>query len=425
MTGFSSITVDLALGEHPLSFPHTYFGYLTDVWKTIEITRGKTGSNSQYEMGTATLTLKNEDYALDPDNDAGISSSGPLPMCPIRISATDSSSTRRNLFVGFVHPLNGWTTGFAAHGRSSTVTVNCVDLFYVLNTLKLPPVDVELEPQLYAGWHSGQQIALLVADGLIPIDDTMWTGAAAAAHTAFGTDIPSGQALVQPYVGGMSALAWLQRMADSEGGAFYITKDGKCNFDDRYAPLNSGRMVGSQSTFDSVAGQVSYRDLLKDYATAIYNTVNVTAAGMDTVTRSDSQSITDYTQSDLSLDGLFLNDTAETSARADWYLAAYKDPLSTPSSLTIDARRGNNTLNAALQRELRDMVTVKFQSPGAAAQVTTDVNISRISHSLNASAQSWSTTFGLEPRRYGFTTFNDYLQYDQSQAWDGTRKWGF
>lgn len=424
MIGYSSIKVEFGFGNAPLLFPMTYTDVSAD-WQKITTTRGRSVQLDQYQPGTATIVLKNLGYTYDPDNAGGPYVGQLLPMTPVRVSALDSGSTRRNIFTGYVRPLNGWQVDYGADGKSSTSTVNCVDFFQVLSTINLLAVDPLVDTQKFAGQHSGTQIQSLVLAGLLPGDPDMWTGATGLDDAGF-SNLPRGQALVQPYIGGANALQWVQNMALSEGGAFYVDRDGNANFDSRYAPIRSSRMTTSQATFDSVPGHVAYSALGKAYATVIYNSIIVTPAGQVTTTDSDATSIDAYTENDLTLSGLFLNDTSEAQARAAWYLAAFKDPTSCPAQLTVSPRRDNNALDGVLHRDLRDFVTVKFKPPSASAQVISECAVRSLSHSIDASSQAWTCTVGLEPLRYGFTDYTNYITYDGGfDTYNSTKVWGF
>lgn len=230
-------------------------------------------------------------------------------------------------------------------------------------------------------------------------------------------DVDTGQTLMGPTLFGQNALAYLQTVATSEGGEVYVDRDGLVRFDARHAVLSETRMNTSQATFGDTGTDVRFGDIEMEYATRIVNRATVTRTGGTDQTYTDATSVDAYTETSLSLTGQEMRTDAEAYGRAEWLVLAHKDPLAVPAGLELAPRRAVSVLDQALQRELRDRVTVKFTPPGGGSQISKTCYIEQVEHVLTAAEKRWITRFGLSSTdRYGSVAYTEYLKLDDATA---------
>lgn len=420
-TGYDSLTVNIGFGTDPLDLPlsYTYSATASGTLQSFTTTRGKSGPLDEYQSGTATIVLRNQDYVLDPANSTGPFFTQFVPFTPVQITANNSSGTTYPIFTGYTTSINPFVVTYGADGRAAYLTVNCTDFFTFADACILPAIDTGIEPQKFGGLYSGEQLYQVVHDYYFAALG-LFSGAMPG-HDAFGAGkTPRGNTLVAPYKGGQSLLAYAQQLARTEGGAFFVDPSGLATYHDRYRVLADTAYSTSQATFDDVGAGIRYRDYQKDNGSVFFNTVTGGFGPSLTYTKTNrtaTQPIVTY-----DIGNLFFNDMAEVIARCDWYLNRYGLPFPSPNQLTIDPRRGNGQLNT-IALDLREQVTVKRKPPGATAQETTSVAIRSIAHQMNTSSKSWSITYGFEPLQYTFASWSSYAQWDGSSHWNGTKHW--
>jgi hypothetical protein len=400
-SGYNSLKVEVAFGSDPLG-TLSWTDISTDV-RSITTQRGRASDLEQFSAGTAEIVLNNQDDKYDPDNAAGPHFGQLLPMVPVRISATDAETIPGTwrIFTGFVQPRGGWQFSYGGGANKiATVAMTCVDMFAILATIDMPAIVADpatgiltpLFPSEHTSHYLLNVLDLFGLGGNLGVSDT-------------SLSIMSG------YLGGMKVLDWIQKVALSEGGAVYVAADGTLQFANRLDLVGTSVKV----TFADNGTGVAYSDFQKEFATVIYNKVTVTTANGISSSASDATSITAYTESDYTLDGLFVETAADAAARAEWYLLAYKDPVTSPSQIILSPRRSEAVLLAALELDLRDRVQVKFKPPAAAGEVTAELFVRSIGHQIDAAAQSWTVSLGFESTsRFGFQTGKTYFTLGSS-----------
>jgi len=401
-SGFDSIQVELGFGSNPLGVIVSRTDVTTDV-RSITTTRGRGSALELFPAGTAQIVLNNQDGKYDPDNASSPYAGQLLPMVPVRISARDASPATWRIFNGFVQPQGGWQHSYGGGANKiATVTVNCVDMFAILATLDMPAIVPDPTTGVLTPLFTGERTSDYLVDVL---------GLFGLAASVSGTSL----SIMSGYVGGLKALDWIQKVALSEGGAVYVLADGTLQFDNRLDPVLNSRLANVAVTFADDGTGVPYSDFEKEYATVIYNKITVTTPSGISESASDATSIATFTESDYTLDGLFLETAAEAQARAEWYLLAYKDPVTSPSQIVLHPRRSNAVLLAALELDLRNRVVVKFKPSTAAGEITAEVFVRSISHQIDASSKTWTVTLGFESTsRFGFQSGLSYFTLGSS-----------
>lgn len=326
-----------------------------------------------------------------------------LPRRRLQVTCPDSSSTRQYLFAGHVRIRDGWQISYDMPTRSE-VTIFAVDAFQFLAAAHLPEIDPPDHEEL-----SGFRV-LRVLDAVI--------------GTANGPrNLADGVTVLANSKFGVNALAHLQNVAFSEGGAFFIGADGAFTFEDRHAVILDVAKTTPQAVFSDDGTDVPYMQdgFERGFMLPIVNEARYGRAEID-----DGQSLQEWQDvlsvvaygrlSDVRPD-LLMRDAPEAFARAQWVVHQFRNPQSAPTQIVLHPIRSNTVGDQALQRRLRDRITVKFRPPGSGTptQQVKDCLIMRIEHHLDARRRDWTTTFGLEPAdRFGFAAYGNYLILDNS-----------
>jgi hypothetical protein len=449
-TSFASrygLKVEVAFGEDTLN-PSSWTD-VTTYAMAISTSRGHDKPLDDFPAGTCAVTFRNTDGRFDPLNAAGPYYGDLVPLVPMRVSALESDGlTRDYLYTGFVQPLNGWTHVSVADGRSATMTMSCVDFTAILARTDLAAItDIEFENEgvrfallglsglgvsrdiikvrrqlqqiggiavegLFGSITSGEQLNLLVNGGIIPSPGGGW----------LITGMNNAVVIVQQFEGGQNCLDFVNLLARSEGGAFFVRKDGVARFDGKWSLIQNA--AGFLQFNDSGGGiDFATSDFALDYASVIYNQGSISPRDQDPQVVDNATSVTRYGTSTYAQTGLLMDGSAEAMAQARHIGTVYGDPVASPRSLKIYPQRSSVERDTALAVELRDRVTVKFKPPGNSSQHTTDCFIERINHELTPAG--WTTTFGFSSAEAFTPLASDTpwtLDGSADSVLDGTRK---
>ena len=232
----------------------------------VSTRRGRNRILSNFEVGTATVTLNDPNSDFNPQNTASpywdpvTNSSKVVPLRKIRIYALafEGSPDEINLFSGYI---SSYDTGFyEGVNTTSTVVLQCVDGFRLLNNVSTGVAPV---PGCPAGQLSGARVNELLDFAGFP---------ASMRSTSVG------QSEMQADPGGArSVLAAIQTVEQSEFGAFFMQRSGKTLFLDRDdvikradAPIRVYTDTGAPGLFTYQSIDFAYDDQL------ILNDITVT-----------------------------------------------------------------------------------------------------------------------------------------------------
>lgn len=201
-------------------------------------------------------------------------------------------------------------------------------------------------------------------------------------------DIMPGLQTVQVSTGDSGRYDYLQVVAASESGAFFIGKDGRAIFrDSSWAPATAGSPIGSG------AGEFPFSTIeITDEDQEIFNAVTVSAPSQSDQVAEDSDSQGEFGRADLPISTI-LQDTGEMLELAQTLLDAYSQPRRRISKLRVD--RVAADWSFFLGRELLDRVLVRhrpiygglFEQLSVIQGITIEINDS----------QNWVVTWNLSP----------------------------
>lgn len=338
----------------------------------------RTGPLVEYSARTCTLTLLDDDGALDP---ATLEAAG--------LTAPGSILRIRKLYGGTVWPVfTGTVDTWVPEHRyptHATVTITATDGFSLLEAQDRDPAVLPVG----AGETTGARAARV-------LDAASWPASArslaAGRSTLAATDMDG------------TALNELQDVARNEVGEFYVQADGVAYFRDRWAVVTDPRSATSQVTFGSGVGEIPYvgRPGFAWDKTQLANLIRAAREAGASQASSDATSVGRYGLHSPGEVALALQTDAEVLAWTRYVLAQDKDPESRFTSLDLECAADPAVLfPQALGRRFGDRVTVVRRPPAVPPGSIVDareVFLRSVSHTWSADRPGmWRTTWGLQP----------------------------
>lgn len=330
----------------------------------------------QYNAGTATLTLLNDDGLLDPVN---------LIQVPV-----GADLRIRNVAGGVTYPVfRGTVTSWlpVLHSPThATISVQAVDAFDDLANNRPFPLGSPVGP----GEDTGARINRILDAIAWPVADrSIAVGNSALAGTLLDAD----------------ALTLAQSATEAEVGEFYIDADGVTTFRNRYAVLNEARSNTSQATFGTGPGEIPYVGTpgVSNDRGQMFNTVRASRTGGTSQSASDAASIArNRERVSPERSNLPLQTDSEALSWAKYVLGTVANPELRFSSLQLDTRADPAVYPQALGRLFGDRVTVVRRPPGVVD--SRELYIRGIEHTWSP-PDRWLTTWALESViKYSFWT---------------------
>jgi hypothetical protein len=326
----------------------------------------RVGPVVEYNAGTASLTLLNDDGLLDP---AMLSS--PPVGAEVRIRKVHAGVTY-SVFRGYV---TSWEPEHL-HPDHAAVRVNGLDL--LSGTSRLP-----LGAPVGDGETTGARINRI-------LDSAGWPTAE--------RDISTGDGTVQGTLLEGDALDEARQVTLAEVGELYVDGAGRLQFRNRRALLTEDRSNTSQATFgsDRAAGEIPYvgRPGVSYDKQQLINTVRATRVGGTEQVVSDAASVARYREHAHEESSLLLTTDTDARSWAAYVVRQDKTPELRFTSLTLDARVDPDVLYPQmLGREFGDRITVVRRPPGVVD--SREVLICSIEHTWNP-PDRWITTWALQ-----------------------------
>lgn len=217
--------------------PDTVFTDVSEWVRSISTSRRFSRELTEWDSGTATIVLKNQDGRFSPSNltspyvVGGIS--GIRPWRPIVVNIEDTP-----IFTGYVIAWQEVYEQGSPGGGGASVVIHCVDEMAALARFE------GLETVLQGGGElAGERIHRILNN---------------AGHTGLRA-LDVGRATLQPTSHGQNTVSELKLVADSDGGTIYIDRDGAVVFEDRYRIVEAERSRETQATF----GDGGYQSTLR------------------------------------------------------------------------------------------------------------------------------------------------------------------
>ena len=337
----------------------------------LTITRGRTDPLSNFNAGTCTIVLNNNDRRFDPINEnspywnPATDRSGVTPRRRVQILSGGVS-----LFVGRITDID-----INYDFKTSTVTFDVADDFVLLANTNVANA---LTPTAEL---SGTRVSYLL--DLPEVDYDATTRSISAGTATLGT---------YQIDANTNALTYLQKIAESEQGLCFIAADGFLTFTDRPSPI----LLSVAATFSDTGTGIPYQTLSVLYGQEqLYNRVQTTVVGGTVQSANDATSQTEFGISTYAIDNLLLSSDAQALTLANDLLDIYSEPRYRFDDLTVSVSSvsaPNRVILVGL--EIGDVVEIiRTYTTGTPLVATQYYAIERIQHTLNAAQHTM--TLGL------------------------------
>jgi hypothetical protein len=352
----------------------------------IETRRGRTALSDQFQTGTLTFRIVDQNGDFNPQNPASPYFTLLTPMKKIQITAT-YNSVIYPIFSGFI---TNYVTTYPKESEDVTyTTIQAVDAFRLAQNAQISTVT-----GASAGDLSGTRVNQI-------LDTISWPQSM--------RDVDPGLTTLQDDPGtDRTSLSALVIVADSEYGAIYVDASGSFVFQDRSVTVSS---IGNTPTLFADDGTgIEYMDaswILNDVL--VFNKATITRAGGSAQVALNQASIDKYFLHSYFLDNLLMQSDAVALDYARAYVASRAETSIRVDAIVLDlyAPNYNSGIIAALDLDFFDPITVLTTQPGGS---TLEKTLQIFGVSMNITPNSWKTTFTtLEPVIDGFIIGNvDY-----------------
>lgn len=333
---------------------------VTNDLRGVTVRRGRSRELERYQAGAATVDLDNSDRKYDPAAGTAITAFG-ASMRPRK--AVQITAAGFQVFNGIVED---WDLDYRLEG-DHVASVKVTDGFTFL-------AQQEISPHTATAQATGARISAILDRSEID-----WPAGKRDIDTGVATlqaDAIGGTANAQP----VNALAYLQKVDESEQGAFYVGANGSLVFRDR-----SALQILTTTKFADDGTGIPFTNISASYgAEELRNRITVTRLNGGTATASGTASIAAYGAIDYELrDTLFADDT-QAQDLADLILARYEEPLLRIDGIEVVLDAITNAQVAqVLDLELGALVQVVYTPSGIGDPIDQFVRLDQIEHNID------------------------------------------
>jgi len=352
---------------------------VSNVVDSIQTIRGRNAQADQFQTGTLSLRIVDQNGDFNPQNPASPYYTYLTPMRKVQITATYGGVTYP-IFSGFI---TSYTTTTPKNANDVVYTViMAVDAFRLAQNAQISTV-----AGTSAGQLSGARINAL-------LDAIAWPNSM--------RDVDAGLTTMQADPGtARTSLAAMQTVETSEYGALYVDAAGSFVFQDRN--VTAGSTGATPTVFNDNGTDIGYFNAvwrLDD--TLVYNSASVTRTGGTAQVAINQPSIDKYFVHSYNQQNLLMQTDAVALDYAQAYVASRAETSIRCDAIQLDLYTDNyNTgIIAALSLDYFDPVTITTNQPGAST-LTKTLQVFGVAMSITPN--SWKTTLTtLEPIIDGF-----------------------
>jgi len=353
---------------------------VSDVVDSINTRRGRNAQADQFQTGTLSLRIVDQNGYFNPMNISGPYYQLLTPMRKVQITATYGTVTYP-IFSGFITSYST-TTPQSSVGDVVYTTIQAVDAFRLAQNAQISTV---------AGTSAGQLTGARINNLL---DAISWPNSM--------RDVDPGLTTVQVDPGtARTALEACQTVETTEYGAFYVDASGSFVFQDRN--LTASSVAATPVVFNDNGTAIDYFNAVwVTNDTLVYNEANITATGLATQTASDAASIAKYFLHSYNQQNLLMQDTATALNYAQAYVASRAETSVRCDEIQLDLYTANYNAGiiAALDLDYFDPVTITTNQPGGTTLTKT---LQVFGKSMEITPNSWRVKMTtLEPIIDGF-----------------------
>ena len=367
------------LGTNILADAASVIVDVSNVVDSIETKRGRNPQADQFQTGTLTMRIVDQNGDFNPQNPSSPYYNLLTPMRKVQITATYGATTYP-IFSGFITTYTTSTPKNALDVVYTTITA--VDAFRLAQNAQVSTV---------AGTSAGQLSGARINNILDAID---WP--------ASMRDVDAGLTTMASDPGEFrTSLAAMQTVETSEYGALYVDAAGSFVFQDRN--VTAGSTGATPTVFNDNGSDISYFDAvwrLDD--TLVYNSASITRTGGTAQVATNPASIEKYFIHSYNQQNLLMETDAVALDYAQAYVASRAETSIRCDAIQLDLYTDNYNLGiiAALDLDYFDPVTITTNQPGGST-LTKTLQVFGVAMSITPN--SWKTTLTtLEPIIDGF-----------------------
>ena len=362
------------LGTNVLADSTAVIVDVSNLINRIETNRGRTALSDQFQTGSLTLRLVDQNGDFNPQNTSGPYYNLLTPMRKVQITATYSGTTYP-IFSGFI---TSYVTTYPTDAEDVAITtIQAVDAFRLAQNAQISTVTGAT-----AGDLSGTRINQI-------LDEIDWP--------ASMRDIDAGLTTMQADPGtNRTSLQAMLTVSDSEYGALYVDGDGSFVFQDR--GVTAGSIGGTVTAFADNGSGIPYFDaswILNDVL--VFNKATITRLGGTAQVATNQASVDKYFLHSYFLNDLLMQTDAVALDYAQAYVASRAETSIRCDAVVLDlyTPNYNSGIIAALNLDFFDPISVLTTQPGGS---TIQKTLQIFGVRMFITPNSWKTTFTtLEP----------------------------
>ena len=388
------ITVEVAFDSDPFSSSQS-FTDISQYVRFFDISRGRAHELGDFRAGNLSFSVSNQDNRFNPSQtthfyDSTNNRTKITPLKQVRVSATYDSSSYV-LFRGFLDTV---PVQFIAEGADSIVTFTAIDAFRLFQNQSLQSVGwrigrsgfSELGQTTRLGYVDSQELSSSRVSRIL--DSIGFPSALRTINTGTKQVISQGTTT--------NVLTALKECETAENGQFFISKDGKATFRNRAYKFTNSSATTSQATFDNSGSNLPYTNVVLSFDDdEVINSYSWIRSGGTTQFIADSDSVQRFTALGSSETTINTSDSDVLSI-IQQKLSETAIPIIRIDKLDINPRVNTSIWVQALGRELGDRITVNIVNTDGST-LSDELFIESISHSVNASSQTWNWSLTLSP----------------------------
>lgn len=368
------------LGTNILADAASVIVDVSNVVDSINTKRGRNAQADQFQTGTLSLRIVDQNGDFNPMNISGPYYQLLTPMRKVQITATYGAVTYP-IFSGFITSFST-STPQSSVGDVVYTTIQAVDAFRLAQNAQISTV---------AGTSAGQLTGARINNIL---DQINWP--------LTMRDVDPGLTTVQADPGtARTALQACQTIETTEYGAFYVDASGSFVFQDRN--LTASSVAATPVVFNDNGTEIDYFNAVwVTNDTLVYNEANITATGLATQNASNAASIAKYFLHSYNQQNLLMQDTTTALNYARAYVASRAETSVRCDEIQLDLYTANYDAGiiAALDLDYFDPVTITTNQPGSTTLTKT---LQVFGKSMEITPNSWRVRMTtLEPIIDGF-----------------------
>jgi hypothetical protein len=337
---------------------------------SVSTSRGRNRELDNFNAGTATIDLRNNERQYDVTNTAGTYYGGILPRLPVRVTVEGTV-----IFNGYVED---YDYGYSNPSESldfSTISIKAVDGFSIL-------ASTYLAAYTNTAQGSGARVTAVLDR---PEVNFPFTRSIATGSSTLGTD-----AVAE----GTVALDYLNQVATAEQGYLFCAGDGTLTFKGR----NDTVSIASEMAFaDTGTGTaIPFSGFEVQYGTELlYNRVVSSRTGGTTYTVNSTTSQAQYLTIGLVYDNLLVSTDSQAENIGTYLLGKYSEPEFRFASLELTLAELDSWTTEPLSLEIADTITItKKWRTGTPATVTKTCAVEGIDHRIDLGGHKMTIKLG-------------------------------